>query len=146
MSGYRHDEAAGQPPYLHTDYGSTTLRPPSYPLVPIRHTLSEITGPVFGEADVSPGDSDLTRQHDGEPVGERITVSGRILDGNGEAIPNTLVELWQANAAGRYAHPQDDHNAPLDANFTGGGRALRMPMGSTTSPRSSRGPIPGRIT
>ncbi len=124
MSGYRYDESTGQPPYFHADYRSTTLRAPSQPLVPITHTLSEITGPIFGASDVTPGDADLTRQHGGDPIGERITVSGRVIDGDGTPIPYTLVELWQANAAGRYAHPEDQHEAPLDPNFSGGGRCL----------------------
>ena len=124
MSGYRFDDASGQPPYFHADYRSTGLRAPSRPLVPITHTLSEITGPIFGASDVHPGDADLTRQHAGEPIGERITVSGRVLDDGGDPVPNTLVELWQANAAGRYAHPEDEHDAPLDPNFSGGGRCL----------------------
>lgn len=130
MSGYRYPDATGQPPYYYADYGSTVLRAPSRPLVPITHTLSEITGPIFGEADINPGDDDLTRQHEGEPLGQRITVSGRVLDDGGKPIPNTLVEIWQANAAGRYAHPEDQHDAPLDPNFTGGGRCLTGDDGS----------------
>jgi protocatechuate 3,4-dioxygenase beta subunit len=124
MSGYRYDEETGQPPYFYADYRSTGLRAPSWPLVPITHTLSEITGPIFGATDIGPGDSDLTRQHDGEPIGERITVSGHVLDGDGKPVRDTLMELWQANAAGRYAHQEDDHRAPLDPNFSGGGRCL----------------------
>jgi protocatechuate 3,4-dioxygenase beta subunit len=79
---------------------------------------------VFGTSDVGPGDSDLTRQHAGEPLGERIIVSGRVLDSGGRPIANTLVEVWQANAAGRYTHEVDRHPAPLDPNFTGAGRCL----------------------
>jgi protocatechuate 3,4-dioxygenase beta subunit len=87
-------------------------------------TLSEITGPVFGWDDVKPGDHDLTRQHKGEPIGERIVVTGRVLDERGEPLPRTLIELWQANAAGRYLHEEDLHDAPIDPNFVGIGRCL----------------------
>jgi protocatechuate 3,4-dioxygenase, beta subunit len=124
MTGYRAEDASSQPPFLFNAYRSTALRAPSRPLIPLRHTLSEITGPIFGAEVLGEHDADLTRQHDGEPIGQRIIVAGRVLDGNGEPIPSTLVEVWQANAAGRYAHPEDVHEAPLDPNFTGGGRCL----------------------
>ena len=81
-------------------------------------------GPVFGRIPVHPGDADLTRQHAGEPLGERIIVTGRVLDSDGRPVRNTLVEVWQANAAGRYVDPSDDHPAPLDPNFTGAGRCM----------------------
>ena len=106
------------------DYGSTAKRAPSKPLILLPHTLSETTGPVFGHDAVSTGEFDLTRQHDGEPLGERIIVSGRVLDEAGRPVPHTLVEIWQANAGGRYVHVRDQHPAPLDPNFTGAGRAL----------------------
>lgn len=106
------------------DYGSTLKRAPSKPLILLPHTLSETTGPVFGHATVAAGDSDLTRQHSGEPLGERIIVSGRVLDEDGRPVPHTLIEIWQANAGGRYVHVRDQHPAPLDPNFTGAGRAL----------------------
>jgi protocatechuate 3,4-dioxygenase beta subunit len=112
------------PPYDHPEYRSTALRAPKQPLVSLPETLSELTGPVYGEGDVGAGDSDLTRQFAGEPLGERIVVTGRILDGEGRPVRSTLVELWQANAAGRYAHDVDQHPAPLDPNFGGAGRAL----------------------
>jgi protocatechuate 3,4-dioxygenase beta subunit len=105
-------------------YRSTRLRTPHRPLRPLPQGLTEITGPVFGHDRVGELDSDLTRQHDGEPLGERIVLHGRILDGNGRPVPDTLVELWQANAAGRYRHDGDQHDAPLDPNFDGGGRCL----------------------
>jgi protocatechuate 3,4-dioxygenase beta subunit len=88
------------------------------------HTLSELTGPVFGYEKIGPVDNDLTRQHPGEPLGERIVVEGRVLDDDGRPVPHTLVELWQANAAGRYAHWIDQHPAPLDPNFSGAGRTV----------------------
>ncbi len=112
------------PPYVYPDYKSTRLRGPKKPLVILPHTLSELTGPAFGDGAVAPGDDDLTAGHGGEPLGERIIVSGRLTDDAGRAIPNTLVEVWQANAAGRYHHRNDRHPAPLDPNFTGAGRAL----------------------
>jgi protocatechuate 3,4-dioxygenase beta subunit len=126
MSGYRHDDDAIHPPHLYPDYRSTTLRAPSRPLIPLAHTLSEITGPIFGPEDVGPLDHDLTRQHEdeGQPIGQRIIVAGRVLDGDGTPIPGTLIEVWQANAAGRYAHREDQHDAPLDPAFTGGGRCI----------------------
>ena len=116
--------ADGHPPYLYPDYRSTELRAPGKPLLLLPHTLSETTGPAFGEGAVHELDGDLTRRHAGEPLGERIIVSGRVSDDRGHPIRNTLVEVWQANAAGRYAHHIDQHPAPLDPNFTGAGRCL----------------------
>jgi protocatechuate 3,4-dioxygenase beta subunit len=112
------------PPYLYPDYRSTERRGPSRPLLILPHTLSETTGPVFGEGTAEELDADLTRHHDGDPLGERIVVSGRVTDDRGHPVRNTLVEIWQANAAGRYAHQVDQHPAPLDPNFTGAGRCL----------------------
>jgi protocatechuate 3,4-dioxygenase beta subunit len=121
---YRPDPEGTQAPYLHPNYGSTLGRAPSQPLNRLPQTLTEITGPLLGEGRVGELDNDLTRQHGGEPLGERIVVTGRVLDGDGRAVPNSLVEVWQANAAGRYAHDGDRHPAPLDPNFTGVGRCL----------------------
>jgi protocatechuate 3,4-dioxygenase, beta subunit len=112
------------PPYLFPDYVATRLRAPKRPLVIVPHTLSELTGPAFGEDAIGGLDHDLTRQHDGEPQGQRIVVHGRVLDGDGRPVRNALVEVWQANAAGRYVHKVDQHPAPLDPNFTGAGRCL----------------------
>jgi protocatechuate 3,4-dioxygenase beta subunit len=112
------------PPANAPAYRATALRHPSQPLVIIPQTLTELSGPVFGPGTIGPLDHDLTRQHAGEPVGQRIVVEGRILGGDGRPVPHTLVEVWQANAAGRYAHVADQWNAPLDANFSGGGRTL----------------------
>lgn len=114
------------PPYIHPDYKSTVLRGPTKPLIPLKHGLSETTGPVFGQDSLGPLDHDLTRngRRNGEPLGERIVVTGRVLDEAGRPVRNTLVEVWQANAAGRYVHKVDQHDAPLDPNFFGGGRCV----------------------
>jgi len=121
---YRRYEAGSQPDSRYSGYKATSRRAPTQPLVLLPHTLSEITGPVFGHSGISPTDNDLTVHHKGEPLGERIIVSGRVIDGDGRPVPNSLIEIWQANAAGRYAHAKDDHPAPLDPNFTGTGRTL----------------------
>jgi len=112
------------PPLLYPDYRSTAVRSPRQPLITIPQTISEITGPVYGHSDVRPEEADLTRQHAGEPLGERIIVTGRLLDEAGRPVPNSLVEIWQCNAAGRYIHAVDQHPAPLDPNFTGAGRCV----------------------
>jgi protocatechuate 3,4-dioxygenase, beta subunit len=117
-------EESGQPPYLWPDYVSTRLRAPLKPLVIVPETLSELTGPAFGDGDVGELDHDLTRRHGGEPLGERIIVSGQVTDVNGRPVRFALIEIWQANAAGRYVHDGDRHPAPLDPNFTGAGRCL----------------------
>jgi protocatechuate 3,4-dioxygenase beta subunit len=124
IAQYRRPYWNTQPEYRCETYVSTIKRSPSKPLILLPQTLSEVTGPVFGHDVVAAGDSDLTRQHAGEPLGERIVLSGRVLDENGKPVSNTLIELWQANAAGRYQHKNDRHDAPVDPNFTGGGRAL----------------------
>jgi protocatechuate 3,4-dioxygenase beta subunit len=117
-------DAGPDPPYLYPDYRSTRLRAPCKPLLLLPHTLSERTGPVYGDGRLRETDADLTRQHAGEPLGERIVVTGRVLGSNGEPLRGQLVEIWQANAAGRYKHVVDGHPAPLDPNFTGAGRCL----------------------
>ncbi|WP_404203677.1 protocatechuate 3,4-dioxygenase subunit beta [Streptomyces wuyuanensis] len=104
-------------------YRSSVLRHPHRAPVPVGDPdAAERTAPVLGTRDVRAGDADLTRQHPGEPLGERITVTGRVLDRAGRPVRGQLVEVWQANAAGRYAHERDRHPAPLDPNFTGVGR------------------------
>jgi len=112
------------PPLDNPSYRSTLLRSPLRPLVPLPQRLTEVTGPVFGEERVAAGDADLTTRHAGEPLGERIILTGRVLDSGGRPVPGTLIEIWQANAAGRYAHRADQHPAPLDPNFDGSGRCL----------------------
>lgn len=124
---------AHHPPRDYPPYRSSLLRHPKRPLVPVHGgdpETVELLGPVFGTTDVSALDSDLTRQHPGEPLGERITVSGRLLDSAGRPVRGQLIEVWQANAAGRYAHQRDQHPAPLDPNFTGVGRTLTRDDGS----------------
>jgi protocatechuate 3,4-dioxygenase beta subunit len=114
------------PPYIYPGYASTPLRGPKNPLIPLKHSLSELTGPVYGHEAVGQLDGDLTRNSavNGEPLGERIIVTGRVLDEAGRPVPNTLIEVWQANAAGRYVHKVDQHPAPLDPNFLGAGRCV----------------------
>jgi protocatechuate 3,4-dioxygenase beta subunit len=118
------DSAKVHPPSLFPYYKSTLKRAPKRPLMILPHTETELTGPAYGHEVVRPEDSDLTRQHEGEPLGQRIIVTGRVLDEDGRPVPNTLLEVWQANAAGRYVHLNDQHDAPLDPNFSGAGRVV----------------------
>jgi len=123
LPGY--ERPAGlHPPLDVPGYRSTALRHPRQPLVLLPHGLTEITGPLLGQERVTAADADLTAQHAGEPLGQRIVVTGRVLDSGGRPVPGTLIEIWQANAAGRYRHAVDSHRAPLDPNFTGTGRCL----------------------
>jgi protocatechuate 3,4-dioxygenase, beta subunit len=109
------------PPYAWPEYRSTLLRAPNRPLVPLLHAPTERHGPAFGHYPIDPTDADLTRH---EPLGERIVVTGQLFGSDGRPVAHQLVEIWQANAAGRYAHDGDQHSAPLDPNFTGAGRCL----------------------
>jgi protocatechuate 3,4-dioxygenase beta subunit len=118
------DPEGTQPPYDYPGYTSTHKRAPKRPPLHVAHSLSEITGPTFGENWTEPGASDLTHQFAGEPLGERIIVEGRVLDVEGRPLRSTLLELWQANAAGRYTHEKDQHDAPLDPNFRGAGHVI----------------------
>lgn len=124
VTGYRRAATGTQPDYLHPPYQSSVKRAPGKPLVLLPHTLSEVTGPVFGQELIGPTDNDLTKQHAGEPIGERMILSGRVVDEEGRPVPRTLIELWQANSSGRYRHALDQHDAPLDPNFTGYGRTV----------------------
>src|SRR6476659_9595903 len=125
LSRVRDEDVLGvDPPYDHPEYLGTRLRHPKQPLVLLPHTLSERTAPVYADLALGELDHDPTRQHAGQPLGERITVSGRLLDSDGRPISGQLVEIWQANAAGRYRHAVDTHDAPLDPNFSGAGRCL----------------------
>ena len=111
------------------DYRSTGARAPLHAPVDLPQRLTEITGPLLGEGRVTAADADLTRQHDGEPQGQRIIVHGRVLDSDGRPVPHTLVEIWQANAGGRYRHVVDNWPSPLDPNFTGLGRTITDDQG-----------------
>jgi protocatechuate 3,4-dioxygenase, beta subunit len=130
------------PPLDVPEYRSTALRHPKQPLVHLPHTVSEATGPQLENLRPGPLDHDLTRQHDGDPIGERITVSGRLLDGGGRPLRDSLVEIWQANAAGRYRHRRDTWPAPLDPNFSGGGRCVTDADGRYEFVTIKPGPYP----
>ena len=114
------------PAYVHPPYGSSVARGPTRPLIPLKEKLRNQRAPVYGAEDLGPLDHDLTQNaaRNGAPLGERIIVTGRVLDVGGKPVRNTLVEIWQANAAGRYVHKADQHDAPLDPNFLGAGRCL----------------------
>ncbi|MBI3699679.1 MAG: protocatechuate 3,4-dioxygenase subunit beta [Afipia sp.] len=112
------------PPRLFPAYQSSVKRAPQKPLILIPKTPIDLSGPVFGQDAVRPNDNNLTVQHAAEPLGERIIVHGHIRDEEGRGVPHALIEIWQANACGRYVHINDRHPAPLDPNFTGAGRTL----------------------
>jgi protocatechuate 3,4-dioxygenase beta subunit len=124
LKGFRRFAVGTQPEHLYPAYVSSVKRAPTKPLIAIPQTLSEVTGPLFGREDVDVKAFDLTKQHSGEPLGERIVVTGRVIDEEARPVPHTLVEIWQCNAAGRYQHRVDQHDAPLDPNFTGSGHTL----------------------
>jgi protocatechuate 3,4-dioxygenase beta subunit len=119
-------DRTSHPPAFTPSYKTSVSRSPRFPLLSLQNSLSEVTGPLFEKNELGPLDNDLIRNyaHAGEPIGERIIVHGRVLDENGRAVPNTLVEVWQANAGGRYRHKNDTYIAPIDPNFGGCGRAL----------------------
>ena len=123
-AGYTREASGTHPLYEHRAYASTHKRAPRREPIRIQPTLSEFTGPRFSASNFGPGDSDLTHFAGGEALGERIIVTGRVIDEDGHAIPESLIEIWQANAAGRYAHDSDQHEAPLDPHFSGIGRVI----------------------
>jgi protocatechuate 3,4-dioxygenase beta subunit len=130
MNHYPKTKPGSQPEYLYPAYRSTIRRAPSRPLIQFPHTLSELTGPVYGHNPIGATDNDLTCHFADPPQGERIIVAGRVLDEDGRGVPRAMVELWQANAAGRYQHSRDVHAAPLDPNFLGAGRAITDEAGN----------------
>lgn len=123
-------------------YRSSLLRHPTRAFAKVDPEAIELTSPTFGHRDVSPLEADLTIQHAGEPLGERITIAGRVVDGDGRPVRNQLVEIWQANSAGRYVHKRDQHPAPLDPNFTGAGRCLTDDNGNYRFHTIKPGPYP----
>jgi protocatechuate 3,4-dioxygenase beta subunit len=133
-----------QPPNNYPPYRSNALRHPENPLLRIDPDELERWAPCFGTQDVDPSDADLTASHPGEPIGERIIVTGRLLDESGRPVTGQLVEIWQANASGRYRHQLDQHPAPLDPNFVGAGRCLTGPDGSYRFKTIKPGPYPWR--
>lgn len=138
---------AGGAPEVHprrdyAPYRSSVLRHPTHELVRVDPEEVERLSPAFGHTDVNPLESDLTIQHSGEPLGERITVSGRVLDGEGRPVRSQLIEIWQANSGGRYVHKRDQHPAPLDPNFTGVGRAITSENGQYRFTTIKPGPYP----
>ncbi|HET9519407.1 MAG TPA: protocatechuate 3,4-dioxygenase subunit beta, partial [Actinoplanes sp.] len=133
-----------QPRLNYPPYRSSLLRHPTKSLQHADPETIELWAPCFGHQDVAEVESDLTIQHTGEPIGQRITVTGRVTDGDGRPVAHQLVELWQANAAGRYAHLRDQHPAPLDPNFTGVGRCLTDADGRYTFRTIKPGPYPWR--
>jgi protocatechuate 3,4-dioxygenase beta subunit len=141
-TSYVREPEDAHPPLDFPPYRSTTLRHPKQPLVYLPHTITEITGPQLGERVVDKRDSDLTAQHDGLPIGERIVVSGRVLDTAGKPLGDTLVEIWQANAAGRYRHVADRWPAELDPNFSGAGRTMTDREGRYRFVTIKPGPYP----
>jgi len=126
LTPFKSRDFKSHPAFIHPAYTSTVLRGQTRPLVAIKPSLSELTGPVYGHDAVGELDHDLTKNSivDGPPIGERIVVTGRVLDEDGRPQPDTLLEIWQANACGRYVHEADQHEAPLDGNFLGAGRCV----------------------
>ncbi|MEV4510101.1 protocatechuate 3,4-dioxygenase subunit beta [Dactylosporangium sp. NPDC049525] len=135
---------ARQPMLSFTPYRSSTLRHPTKELRHADPEGAELVAPVFGHCDVDPLEADLTIQHGGEPVGERIVVQGRVTDGDGRPVRRQLVEVWQANAGGRYIHRRDQHPSPVDPNFTGVGRCLTDDDGGYRFVTIKPGPYPWR--
>lgn len=144
-AGSTHVPGGAEQPLLdYPPYRSSALRHPGHPFVTVAPAEIERSGPCFGDQDVDPLDADLTAGHPGDPIGERILVTGRVLDESGRPVAGQLVEIWQANASGRYRHQRDDHRAPLDPNFTGAGRCLTGPDGSYRFKTIKPGPYPWR--
>lgn len=134
------------PPALTPDYKTSVQRSPRRALISLQNSLSEVTGPMFGHGEIGERDNDLIRNYaqTGEPIGERCIVHGRVQDENGRGVPHTLVEVWQANAGGRYRHRNDRYLAPIDPNFGGCGRTLTDAEGHYVFRTIKPGPYPWR--
>lgn len=142
---YPRPKPGSQPEYLSEGYKSTHKRAPSQPLIRLPHGLSELTGPVYGHNPLAAKDNDLTEHFAEPPQGERIIVAGRMLDEDGHGVPNSLVELWQANAAGRYRHSRDNREAPIDPNFLARAAPSLTPTATIVSSPSGRARTLGAI-
>jgi protocatechuate 3,4-dioxygenase beta subunit len=143
--GYRAASEGVDPPYDYPPYRSSALHHPARPLHPLPQRLTELTGPVFGEDRVQPGDCDLRHWADGEAIGQPLVVEGRLRDSDGHPVPNSLIELWQANAGGRYRHLGSRWTAPLDPHFGGTGRALTDRQGRFRIITIKPGPYPAHL-
>lgn len=143
---FRQRDRTVHPPAFTPDYKTSVLRSPRRALLSLQTSLSEVTGPTFGHSDIGPLDNDLILNYaqDGEPIGERILVHGRVQDEDGRGVPDTLVEFWQANAGGRYRHRNDCYLAPIDPNFGGCGRTLTDAQGHYVFRTIKPGPYPWR--
>ncbi|MFS9544056.1 protocatechuate 3,4-dioxygenase subunit beta, partial [Klebsiella pneumoniae] len=141
-----HRDYSSHPPAYAPGYKTSVLRSPKNALISLQNSLSEITGPVFSRDDLGPLDNDLILNYakEGLPIGERIIVHGYVRDGFGRPMKNTLVEVWQANAGGRYRHKKDQYLAPIDPNFGGCGRVLTDENGYYCFRTIKPGPYPWR--
>ncbi len=140
-TSYIREPADAHPPMDFEAYKSTALRHPKQPLVYLPQAITEITGPQLGGL-AGESDNDLTQQHEGVPIGERIIVYGRVFDTEGKPLRDTLIEIWQANAGGRYRHKWDRWPADLDPNFSGAGRCVTDDHGHYTFTTIKPGPYP----
>jgi protocatechuate 3,4-dioxygenase beta subunit len=143
---YNRDLPGGQPPYAFPGYASTLKRAPTRAPIRLEHTLSEVTGPSFASGWAGAELTDLTKPTGSEALGQRIIVAGRVLDEDDKPVPRTLVELWQCNAAGRYIHELDQHDAPLDPNFVGAGQTVTNDKGEYRFLTIQPGAYPWRNT
>lgn len=143
---FRQRDRRVHPPAFTPEYKTSVLRAPRQALLSLQNSLSEVTGPTFGHAAIGPLDNDLLLNcaTDGQPIGERIIVTGRVCDADGRGVPHTLVEFWQANAGGRYRHRNDRYLAPIDPNFGGCGRTLTDADGGYAFRTIKPGPYPWR--
>lgn len=129
LPNYLPDQPGVQPPFLSPEYKSTVIRSPMREPIDLPQRLTEITNPVYGVRHLNDLENDLTKQHEGEPQGQRIIVYGKVVDSNNQPVKNTLIEIWQTNAGGRYRHVVDNWDSPLDPNFSGVGRTTTNDKG-----------------